>query len=500
MRFRLLVACILATAVLAAAGPVSAAGFKDLEKEVQSFTLPNGLTFLVLERHDAPVFSFRTYVNAGGVDEVPGITGIAHMFEHMAFKGTQTVGTTDYAAEKKAMDAVDAAWAAVSAEMDKGFDTDSTKLAQLTDAFKEAQDSARKYVVSNDFSKLLDENGVVGLNASTFTDWTQYYYSLPSNRFELWARLEGDRLTNPVLREFYTERDVVYEERRLQESSPTGRLFLDWISSAYLAHPYGVGGVIGISSDLKRITRDDARNFFNKYYTASNITVAVVGDVTLDQVKDMAQKYFSGVHPGPKPPLLRTVEPRHDAEIRVVREEDAQPIVIVGYHIPSRRNPDWFSYELLGDIVGGGRSSRLYKRLVKEDGVAAQAGAGAGFLGNKYPALLMVQALVAKDVSPDQVEAATYDELKRIAEEGPTPEELAKVKTQNRASFVRGLRSNMGLAGKLAEAQGKLGDWHELFRTLDEIDAVTVDDVKAAAAETFRPGNRVVGVIRKPAS
>jgi predicted Zn-dependent peptidase len=194
------------------------------------------------------------------------------------------------------------------------------------------------------------------------------------------------------------------------------------------------------------------------------------------------------------------VEPRHEAEVRVVREEDAQPLVLVGYHIPSRRNPHWFTYELLGDIAGSGRSSRLYQRLVKEDQVAAQAGAGAGFLGNKYPALLIVQALVNKGSTPDQVEAAAYEELDRLAKDGPTAEELEKVKTMNRASFVRGLRSNMGLAGKLAEAQGKLGDWHRLFQTLDQIDAVTAEDIQKAAAETFRPGNRVVGVIRKPQS
>jgi predicted Zn-dependent peptidase len=499
MRFRVLGACVL-IATLVAVGSAGAAGFKDLESQVQTYTLPNGLTFLVLERHDAPVFSFRTYVNAGGVDEVPGITGIAHMFEHMAFKGTRTVGTTDYADEKKAMDAVDAAWAAVSDEMNKGFDTDSTRLGKLMDDFKAKREAAKKYVVTNDFGKILEENGVVGLNASTFTDWTQYYYSLPSNRLELWARLEGDRLTNPVLREFYTERDVVYEERRFQESSPTGRLFLDWMQSSYFAHPYGIGGVIGISSDLKRITRDDARAFFHKYYVASNITIAVVGDVKFSDVKKYADKYFSGVHEGPKPPFLRTVEPRHDSEVRVIREEDAQPVVLVGYHIPSRRNPDWFTYELLGDIAGGGRSSRLYQRLVKEDQVAAQAGAGAGFLGNKYPALLIVQALVNKGSTPDEVEKATYDELDRLAKEGPTPEELQKVKTMNRASFVRGLRSNMGLAGRLAEAQGKLGDWHRLFTTLDQIDAVTAEDIQKAAAETFRPGNRVVGIIRKPQS
>ncbi len=499
MRFRLLSMCALA-ALLVAARPAGAAGFKDLESQVKKFTLPNGLTFLVLERHDAPVFSFWTYVDAGGVDEVPGITGVAHMFEHMAFKGTQTVGTTDYEAELEAMAAEDAAWDAVSRELDRGFEADSTRLAALEEAYKKARDEARKLVVSNEYSKILEEQGAVGLNANTWTDYTQYFYSLPSNRLELWARMEGDRLTNPVLREYYTERDVVYEERRFQESSPTGRFFLDWLAASFDAHPYGIGGVIGHASDLKRITRRDAQNFFDRNYVASNITIAVVGDVKFDEVKRLAEKYFSGVRAGEDPPPLRTVEPRHEAEVRVIREEDALPIVLIGYHIPGSRDPRWFAHQLLSDIAGGGRSSRIYQRLVKEDKIAAQAGTGVGIIGDKYPTLLAVQAVVAKDATVDTVEAAVYEELRRLVEEGPTPEELQKVKTMARAGFVRGLRSNSGLAGQLASNEGMRGDYRKLFRTLEELDAVTVEDVKAAARETFRPGNRVVGIMRKPQS
>jgi predicted Zn-dependent peptidase len=487
---------VLAAALASTAGAV---GFEDLESKVKEFTLPNGLTFVVLERHDAPVFSFRTYVDAGGVDEVPGITGIAHMFEHMAFKGTPTVGTKDFPAEQEAMAAEDAAAAALEAELNNGMDADSTRLGELEAAFKEAQTKAKDYVESNEFSKVLDANGVVGMNASTFTDWTQYYYSLPSNRLQLWARMEGDRLSNPVLREFYSERDVVYEERRFSESSPTGRLFLDWMNAAYQAHPYGIGGVIGHSSDVKRLTRDDARRFFDKYYVGSNLTVAVVGDVKFEDVKKFAEEYFLGVKAGENPPPLRTVEPRHDYEVRIIREEDAQPFVLVGYHIPAGNSPDYMAADLLGEIIGSGRSSRIYKRLVKKDKIAAQAGAGAGVLGTKYPTLLIVQALVAKDATVDQVESAIYEELDRLAEDGPTPEELDKVKTRAKASYIRGLRSNNGLAGNLAQYEELWGDWRKMFTYLDELNAVTVEDVQRVAKEALRPGNRVVGIMKRPA-
>jgi predicted Zn-dependent peptidase len=472
-------------------------GLEDLGEQVQEYTLPNGLTFLVLERPEAPVFSFQTYVDAGGVDEVQGITGIAHMFEHMAFKGTETVGATDITAERAAMARVDEAVAALAQERNKGNQADSARVRELEEAFRDAQSKAKEFVVQNEFSKLVEEHGAVGLNASTSLDWTTYYYSLPSNRLELWARLEGDRLTNPVLREFYSERDVVYEERRFQESSPIGRLFLDWINVSYQTHPYG-RAIIGHAADLKAITREDAWDFYRKHYVGSNMTIAVVGDVKFKDVKKFADKYFSGVAAGEDPPDVRTAEPRHESEIRVIREDDAQPFVLMGYHIPGRRDPDWCAVELLGAILGDGRSSRLYRRLVKEDKVAAQAGAGAGLIADKYPSLLLVQALVAADATVEQVESAVDEEVARLVREGPTPEELDKVKTMNQAAFIRNLRSNSGLAGELAAYDQKLGDWRKLFDYQGEIAAVTVEDIRRVAAEYLRWDNRVVGILRKP--
>jgi predicted Zn-dependent peptidase len=478
--------------------PSMAAGFADLEKQVKQFTLPNGLTVLVLERHDAPVFSFATYVDAGGVNEVAGITGVAHMFEHMAFKGTRTIGTTDVVVEAKALDAVDAAFDALFAEREKGEEADSTLLTTLGAAFKQAQDDARKLVVSNDFTKILEENGEVGLNAGTEMDGTMYYYSLPSNRLELWARLEGDRLTQPVLREFYTERDVVQEERRSQESSPMGRVFSTWWIASFLAHPYG-NGLIGHVSDLKAITRHDAATFFREHYMAKNVTLAIVGDVEFAEVQRLVAKYFSGMSDAPKPGPVRTQEPRHEAEIRVTVEEDAQPMVLLGYQIPGITSKDWSAWECLTVIAGQGRSSRLYERLVKRDKTAVQAGSGSGFPGDKYPNLFLAQGIVARGASTDTVETAMRQELDRLAKDGPTTAELQKAKRLTRASFIRGLRANSGLANQLATSQGKQGDWRKLFGYLDGIDKVTTDDVRRVAAEAFREGNCSVGVLRKPA-
>jgi len=482
---------------LAAAGPAEGSGFADLEAKVRSFTLPNGLVVIVLERPEAPVFAFRTFVDAGGVDEVAGITGLAHMFEHMAFKGTESFGSTDPRAEARALDAVDAAWDAWFAEKQKGYAADSTRLRDLEAAFKRTEDAAKALVVGNEFSKILDENGAVSVNAYTSMDNTNYFYALPANRLELWARLEGDRLTQPVMREYYKERDVVQEERRFGESSPRGRLMYNFWLSAFLAHPYG-NGLIGHPSDLGAITRRDAEAFFREHYVAKNMAIAVVGDVRYDEVKRLAERYFSGISDAPEPPPVRTVEPRHEAEIRVVVQEEAQPAVMIGYHVPSSFAPEWPAVELLGQVVGSGRSSRLYERLVKRDQTAVRIGAYAGFPGEKYPNLLMVQASLARGASTDSVEAAIYEELDRLARQGPTEEELRKVKRQVRAGFIRGLRSNLGLAGQLATFQELYGDWRLLFRYVDTINAVTPGQVQAAAQEAFREGNRVVGVLRRP--
>lgn len=493
-----LILCLTALGLLAPSGSGHASGFAELESQVQEFTLPNGLTFLVLPRHDAPVFTFRTYVNAGGVDEVAGITGIAHMLEHMAFKGTETIGTTDRIAEAAAMARVDGALEALEMERARGPAADPARIGKLEQTFKEEMDRAFEYSVPNDFSRILEENGAVNINAFTMMDATQYYYALPSNRIELWARLEGDRLTQPVLREFYKERMVVQEERRFGESSPMQRAFMAWWMSSFLAHPYG-NGLIGHPSDLESITRQDAWDFFRKHYVGGNMTIALVGDVDVPAVRELAGKYFAGVSSAPPPPPLRTKEPPHTAEIRVTVEEDSQPFVVIGFIVPGALSPDAAVYQLLADMLASGRSSRLYERLVKQDGIAVNIGGGVGFPGDKHDNLLILHNIVARDATPGDVEAAVYEELDRFVEEGPTDDELDKVKRMARASFIRSVRSDDGLAGLLAEYNQKHGDWRRLFRYLDEIDAVSKEDVRRAAGETFRHENRTVGVLRRPA-
>ena len=222
----------------------------SFEKRIASKKLPNGLTLLVMERPEAPVVSFYTHVDAGSAQEGPGITGLAHMFEHMAFKGTNEIGTTNYAAEKRALEKVEVAYAAYQRENRKEVGRDPAKAARLEKEWHEAMEAANQFVVPNEFGEIVESQGGAGLNANTDLDETGYYYSFPENRLELWAYLESERFLHPVMREFYKERDVVMEERRMRtDSSPQGRLTEQFLAAAYVAHPYG-RPVVGWPSDL----------------------------------------------------------------------------------------------------------------------------------------------------------------------------------------------------------------------------------------------------------
>ncbi|HVP37562.1 MAG TPA: pitrilysin family protein [Candidatus Saccharimonadales bacterium] len=474
-------------------------GLEALEKQVKDFTLPNGMKFVVVERHDAPIFSFFTMVNAGSAQEQLGAIGVAHMMEHMAFKGTPTVGTSDYAKEKPLLDAEEQAWNDYLTERRKGMHADSTRLAALEKAWKDAQEASRKYVVSNEYSKILERNGVQGLNAYTADDVTAYHYSLPSNRLELWAMLEGDRLAHPVFREFYKEREVVYEERRMRvESSPIGRLFDEFIHAAFMAHPYGSGG-IGHPSDLKTFGRTDAEAFYRKYYVAKDMTCAIVGDVTADEVQHLAQQYLEQVSDAPLPPPLDIVEPEQKAERRVILEDPAQPLIMIGWHMPAVTDPSYTAYEALSSLLASGSYSRLNKLLVKEKKIAVQVQAFTGFPGEKYPNLFGLLVVPAAEQDPAAVEQAVYDALDEIQTKKPfTQDELDGYKVRTRADMIGTSESREQLAEELAQAQTMYGDWHEFFRQAERVQSVTVDDLLAAMKRTLIRSNRTVGLIVHP--
>jgi predicted Zn-dependent peptidase len=488
-------ATLAALALLSVAAlPASAQDLASFEKNLTVHKLDNGMTFLIYERPVAPVFSFYTYVDVGSAQEVPGITGLAHFFEHMAFKGTTTIGTKDYKAEKAAMDAVDAAYAAYERERIKP-EPNAERLAGLEQVFKDAQEKAGELVKKNEFGEIIDRNGGVGLNASTSADKTDYFYSLPANKVELWAYLESSRFLDPVFREFYKERDVVMEERRLRtESQPIGRLIEQMLAVSFVAHPYRQP-TVGYMSDLKSITRADAWEFYKKHYTPANMTTAIVGDVKAEDVIPILDEYFGRIPAGPKPAPLRTVEPQPLVE-RVVRMPDkSQPVYVEGYFRPAATHPDDAIYNAIADVLSTGRTSRLYRSLVRDKQIAAFAGAFNGFPGTKYPHLMLVFGVTTPGNGNEDIQAAIREEIERIQNEPITDAELKRVKTRAKAGLIRGLANNSGLAIQLATYQATRGDWKELFTSVDKIEKVTKEDVQRIAKELFKPTNRTVAMI-----
>lgn len=492
---------VLVLAALAAA--LSRASAQDqaaFEKNLTVEKLPNGLTVMVYERDVAPVVSFYTYVGTGSAQEVPGITGIAHMFEHMAFKGTTRIGTTDYAAEKKALDKVDAAYHAYDDERRKRGGPDATRLEQLKKAWKDAQEEADRFIVKNEFGEIIDRAGGVGLNASTSADNTDYYYSLPSNKVELWAYLESERFVDPVFREFYKERDVVMEERRLRtESQPTGRLVEQFLAAAFNAHPYQQP-TVGYMSDLMSFSREDADAFRKKYYVPNNIIIAIVGAVKAQDVLPMVRKYFERLPAAPAPEPLRTVEPKQIAEKSIVVEDPAQPIYVEAYHRPAVTDPDDAAYNALTDVLSTGRTSRLYRSLVRDKKLAIQASAFNGFPGEKYPNLVAFFAVPAAGKTNAEVQKAIREEIAKITSEPITDDELRMVKTRAKANLIRGLDDNTSIAIQLAQNQALFGDWRQIFRSIEAIDKVTKDDILRVAKATFVPSNRTVAMLENSGS
>ena len=487
-RFGTLAAGLLAVALIQHAA--SAQDLKSFEQKITTKVLPNGLTLIIFERPEAPVFAYSTFIDAGDVNDPSGQSGLAHMFEHLAFKGTTEIGTKNWPEEKKALEKVEAAEQAYEAENLKQVGRDEAKLKELQKAFQDAQAEAHKYVIPNQFTEVAERNGAHGLNAGTGLDETVYYWSMPQNRLELWAWLESGRLADVVPREFYKERNVVMEERRMRtDSDPEGRLLEQFAATAYVAHPYGRSGV-GWPSELSQITATEAMAFHRKYYAGSNIVIAVAGDVKASEAMPLLQKYFSRVPAGPKPEDMTTVEPKQFAEKIVTIHEQTQPIYLEGYHRPSYRDPDDAVYDAISDILSNGRVSRLYRSLVRDQQIAAEAAGFSGYPGQKYPGLFAFIAVPLPGHTPAEMATAIHKEIDKLKTSDVSDEELQMFKTRTRADLLRSLGDNQGLANALAEYQTRFGDWRELFRQLDRVDKVSKADIRRVAGQVFVESNR----------
>ncbi|WHZ16933.1 MAG: M16 family peptidase [Nitrospira sp.] len=498
---------LILVAVLAATAPAQA-GSPSLADRVIEHKLANGMTVLMVERHQAPIVSINMTFGVGGVNEQVGQTGLAHLYEHMAFKGTRTIGTKDYEKEQ-----------AVLAELDKvGTELDqrereeaaraqtegkqaapSEAVQQLQRRFKELQDKAGEYVVGNEMALLYQRHGGVGLNASTGKDITRYVISLPANRLPLWAVLESDRMAHPVLREFYKERGVVMEERRLRtDDSPNGLLYETFTSTAFLAHQYGVP-TIGWGSDILSLTPAATEAFFKTYYGPNNATVAIVGDIDPKEVIALIEQTFGKIPAAPPIPALVTEEPPQRGERRVEIEFDAEPALAIGYHKPTIGHPDDFVFDVIDEVLTEGVTSRLYSKLVRDKRLAASVLSDTNYPGVRAPNLFVIAATPLAPHTAAEVETAIYEELERLKTEPISAKEFERVLNGLDADLVRSLRSNSGLASQLAFYQTVAGSWRYVVNARDRIAAVTPADVQRVAAQYLVKSNRTVGILVKKA-
>ena len=465
---------------------------------VVTHTLGNGMTFLILERRQSPTAALVVHYPVGSVNEHLGNTGIAHVVEHMLFKGSGEIGTSNRALEAPLLAAIDAVRDSMVAETGR-VPPDTAAVRRMRARVASLEDSARTYVISNEFDHILSTEGAQGLNATTSHEATRYFVELPANRLELWFALESDRMSNPVFREFFTELDVVKEERRLRvETSPGGILETAFLATAFQVHPYGVP-VIGHAADLDVLTRPQAVEYFLDYYGAGNAVAAIVGDVDAAEVIRLAEEYFAPVPPGRAPPPVLAREPVQRGERRITVEYDAEPRLLMGWRAVSTLHEDAPALSMLASLLTAGRTTRLYRRLIAGDRSAVQVAAYLG-PGALHPRLFTIAAIPRSPYTTEEIERAILEEIEAFRDAPPDPRALTRIQNQYRAGEFRRLSSNLQLAMQIAESEASFADWRETFRLSRRIADVTPEDVQRVARQYLNPDTRTVAVMVREGS
>lgn len=466
----------------------------SLKLDVKEHVLKNGLKLLMLEKHDVPVVCVRINYKVGSVDERPGITGVSHLFEHMMFKGTKIFGTRDYSAEKSLLDREDELVMKIYAEKSNGASADRKKTESLEKELEEVRKKLRDLVVKDEVFSLYLRHGASGLNAATSTDGTYYFCDLPANKLELWAFIESDRMKNLVLREFYSERDVVMEERRLRtENSPMGLLIEQLNAITFIAHPYR-WPTIGWRSDVQNITKAETEEYFKQYYAPNNAVVVMVGDFNPADAIKLVEKYFGDIPGQPAPPRVKTVEPEQKGERRVEVEFESNPYIAISYHIPAIGHSDLYALDVLSSLLSDGRTSRLYKSLIEDKRIAVMAHAYNGI--GKYPDTFTFIAVPRAPHAVAEIESAFYEEIEKVKKVPPSDWELQKIKNQLEAEFIRGLNSASGLANEIGHFE-VLSDWRYINTFMDKLAQVTASDVMRVVNKYLTKNNRTVAILVK---
>jgi len=487
--------------VLLAALPAVAADKPQIT--VEEHTLGNGMKWLLYEQHDSPAIAAGWTARVGSVNERPGITGISHFFEHMMFKGTKTIGTTNIDEDLRLIDEQEKLREAMRVEMEvmreklrRGEIDDLEKPESWTERYRELDkqfdalvQKQRETIVKDQMDQIYTKNGGEFLNAFTSEDQTAYFLRIPKNRLELWAWLESDRLLNPVFREFYSERDVVFEERRLGvESTPLGKYDEEFNALFWEASPYK-WPVVGWASDIPMYTLAQAKQYFATYYAPNNITGVLAGDFKSADVKPLLERYFGRIPRGTaEPPPVVTLEPKQLGEKRFNAEAETSPTVRIWWKTVPFLHKDTPALDLLSDVLSG-RTGRLYKGLVLGRQVANESSAAID--PRKYAGIFIVETTVKDGKEPAEAEATVYEEIEKLQKEPVPAEELQKVKNAFKANSYRRLSSPFAIFIQLVSYTG-VGDWRLINTSPERADAVTAADLQRVAREYLTKENRTV--------
>jgi len=509
---------VFAAVVVTAAVPASAQNI-----DAKEYRLDNGMQVLMVERHEAPTIMCSIFARVGSANETTGITGISHLFEHMMFKGTETIGTKDIKRDREIMARLDEIKAEMREEerimrekLRRGEIKDmldpeakTPRYRELDEEFDKLVLEQRELIIKDQLDEIYSKNGGFFLNAFTSDDMTGYFIRLPKNKIELFMWLESDRFGGPVFREFYSERNVVREERRRGvDSTPTGLIEEDFRAMFWKSSSYH-WDVIGWSSDLGSITREQANAYYNTYYAPNNLTMILVGDLEPDNLIKMVRKYFERIPRGTtEPPDVVTLEEKQYGEKRLAAEAETSPTAEIWYHTVAWKHPDSYALDVLAGVMSG-KTGRLYKKLVEEKGIAKSSGSGGRrmFGGSnqavdasqesmKYAGAFQVTAEGVSGVKAEQLEAAMYEVIEDLQKNPVPEEELQKVKNQLRVQTIRfmDIMSGIGVLFYLGQ-NAALGDWTEANNSPIMRDKVTAEDVQRVANTYFDKTQRNVLIV-----
>ncbi len=509
----------LSLALLIAAAPTlgaqETAPNPEFQLPVDELILDNGMKVLTVERPQSPRVFCALYWKVGSVYERPGITGLAHFFEHMMFKGTDVIGTKDPKTDRELNAKIEVVMGKIRELKLRGLEAlrlgdplselarksvqtiradDEAEWTKLNAEYDDLIKQQKKVSVGEHLSRLFQDNGGTGLNASTSYDWTNYFIELPANKTELFFWLESDRFLNPVFREFYPERENVKEERRMRyDSQPLGPVSEAFDAQFWMSHPYK-WPVIGWMSDIDQYTYADAQRYYDTHYVPENCTAIFVGGCKKEEIHALATKYFARL---PKAKTRRdpivTLESKQVAEKRMAAEANAQPQIWIRWHGPSQAHADAPALDLLMTIMSG-RSGRLYKELVLEKKLVLNT--NSNFDGRKFGGVLHVSAVPRPDADFAAVEKELAATVDRFKTEPVTAAELQRSRRQMIAGLIRDLDTNRGIAVHLGLAE-IIDSWKGLFDWIPDLNKVTDEDIKRVAQTYFTPEGRNVLVIKR---